>query len=318
MRVHTTQNPCKIYRAHKGAVVLDDADILSSNQRQSLTDCESEAKMFLQFQEMDMFPTRRPNLCPQRCLVSFIVLASHVVHFSYFDKSSSACYVFLSQFKRMSCVPLCEGAGISCKHVFLVKNEKMSNVSKSLLKFCFTHDDGLHVPPRKLHEDEILYPSQTMMMRQRASPGTRSNEARTCQRIMGVLVSILKIAAHTQDLRSHSKTLREKRWPQRALTVTCSRSSVCGWSLAGEVVKITESRSSSGKHPAIFNATSLFSLKMRNLGRQGTRVSLRAHQGGASLSPFIATSTPPPRQNKIRIGPFTHCRLAVSSSYVKP
>ena len=106
-------------------------------------------------------------------------------------------------------------------------------------------------------------------------------------------MSILKIAAHTQDLRSHSKTLREKRWPQRALTVTCSRSSVCGWSLAGEVVKITESRSSSGKHPAIFNATSLFSLKMRNLGRQGTRVSLRAHQGGASLSPFLPSRPPP-------------------------
>ena len=126
--------------------------------------------MFLQFQQMDMFPTRRPNLCPQRCLVSFIVLASHVVHFSYFDKSSSACYVFLSQFKRMSCVPLCEGAGISCKHVFLVKNEKMSNVSKSLLKFCFTHDDGLHVPPRKLHEDEILYPSPYTFLRFRGEP----------------------------------------------------------------------------------------------------------------------------------------------------
>ena len=114
-------------------------------------------------------------------------------------------------------------------------------------------------------------------------------------------MSILKIAAHTQDLRSHSKTLGEKRWPQRSLTVTCSRSSVCGWSLAGEVVKITESRSSSGKHPAIFNATSLFSLKMRNLGRQGTRVSLRAHQGGARLSPFLPSRPPPsspPKQNQ--------------------
>ena len=95
--------------------------------------------------------------------------------------SSSACYVFLS-------VRVLEG-----KHVFLIENEKMSDVienekmsdvRQSLLKFCFTHGDGLRVPPRKLHEVEILYPSQTMMMRQRASPGTRSNEARTCQRIM--------------------------------------------------------------------------------------------------------------------------------------
>jgi hypothetical protein len=81
--IHPPHDARKIDLAHKGAIVLHHADIVSVDQRQGFAHGVAESMVLLKLQELDVLPARKGDLGPQRLLVAFVVGPPQVVHLAW-------------------------------------------------------------------------------------------------------------------------------------------------------------------------------------------------------------------------------------------
>jgi len=79
VRIHSPHDAREIDRAHKGAIVLNDAHVVRVDQRQGLAHGIAKAVVLLELQELDVLPACEGDLGPERLLVALVVGSPHVV-----------------------------------------------------------------------------------------------------------------------------------------------------------------------------------------------------------------------------------------------